>query len=178
MEQERTERAAAESGAEPAVLGACDHSDGSLTPLHPNHIKFLRANALLLSVPLIVAALVLETAALAFPGLALVPILIGCGALVLLMPLRRYRAAGYHLGTDRLRVVRGLLFRSDTVVPFGRVQHLDVAQGPVERYYGIATLTLHTAGTHNASVSLPGLGHETALAMRETIRTHLRRELL
>jgi len=82
------------------------------------------------------------------------------------------------MGADRLRVVRGLLFRSDTVVPFGRVQHIDVDQGPLERYYGLATLTLHTAGSHNASVHLPGLLNEDAAAMREVIRAHIKRETL
>ena len=90
--------------------------------------------------------------------------------------LRRYLARGYDLATDRLRVVRGLMFHSDTVVPFGRVQHIDVDQGPIERYYGIATLTLHTAGSHNSSVALPGIGHDDALAMRETIRAAIKRD--
>jgi membrane protein YdbS with pleckstrin-like domain len=178
MEHERMERLGDDTGAELPAAGSGGDAEPSLTPLHPNQVKVLRANALLTSVPLIVAALVLESAAFAFPGLALVPITIASAVLVLVMPRRRYRAAGYELGADRLRVVKGVLFRSDTIVPFGRVQHLDVAQGPVERYYGIATLTLHTAGTHNASVSLPGLGHETALAMRESIRAHVRRETL
>ena len=73
--------------------------------------------------------------------------------------------------------MRGLLFRSDTVVPFGRVQHIDVHQGPLERAYGLGTLVLHTAGTHNASVSLPGLAHGDALAMREDIRARVREGL-
>ena len=75
-------------------------------------------------------------------------------------------------------MVRGLLFRSDTVVPFGRVQHIDVLQGPIERGYGLATLVLHTAGTHNASVTLPGLAHADAAAMREEIRAHVKRETM
>ena len=58
------------------------------------------------------------------------------------------------------------------------MQHLDVGQGPLERLYGIATLTLHTAGTHNSSVSQPGLAHDAALEMRETIRAHVRRETI
>ena len=82
------------------------------------------------------------------------------------------------MGSDRLRVVRGLVFRSDTVVPFGRVQHIDVSQGPVERAYGLGTLVLHTAGNHNASVSLSGLAHADAMAMREEIRAHVKRETL
>ena len=92
------------------------------------------------------------------------------------VPLRRYNARGYSLAEERLRVVRGVFFRADTVVPFGRVQHIDVGQGPLERAYGLATLTVHTAGTHNASVSLPGLRHADATAMREDIRAAIRRD--
>ena len=77
-----------------------------------------------------------------------------------------------------VRVVAGLMFRKDTVVPFSRVQHIDVKQGPLERAFGIARLVLHTAGTHNASVVLPGLRHETASEMREAIRAHVKRETL
>ena len=47
-----------------------------------------------------------------------------------------------------------------------------------QRFFGIATLTLHTAGSHNASVTLPGLGEELAREMREDIRAHIRRESL
>ena len=152
--------------------------DGELTRLHPNHVKVLRVGALLTAIPFVIAALVLETAGVLFPGVAIVPVVLLFGWLVLLMPLRRYHARGYDMAADRLRVVKGILFRSDVVVPFGRVQHLDVEQGPVERWYGVATLTLHTAGTHNSSVSLPGLGHQTALDMREAIRAHVRRETM
>jgi membrane protein YdbS with pleckstrin-like domain len=90
--------------------------------------------------------------------------------------MRRYAARGYSLEGERLRVVRGILFRSDTVVPFGRVQHIDVDQGPLERAFGLATLTVHTAGTHNASVSLPGLAQADAGAIREDIRAAIRRD--
>ena len=98
--------------------------------------------------------------------------------LIIRVPLRRYQARGYDMGTDRLRVVRGIMFHSDTVVPFGRIQHIDVNQGPLQRLYDIATLTVHTAGTHNASVHLPGLANADAMAMREEIRSHIKRETL
>jgi len=149
-----------------------------LTPLHPDHVKVLRLGALLIAVPLALVALVLESSGLPVPGMALVPAVLAIGWIVLLAPMRRYHARGYDMAEDRLQVVKGLLFRADTVVPFGRVQHLDVEQNPLERWYGLATLTLHTAGTHNSSVSLPGLTHENALAMREVIRAHVRRETM
>ena len=150
----------------------------ALTPLHPNYVKVVRIRTLAAAVPFVAVALMLELAGELPHGVALVPVLLVAAYLLIRVPLRRYQARGYQLGADRLRVVRGLLFRSDTVVPFGRVQHIDVHQGPLERAYGLGTLVLHTAGTHNASVSLPGLAHGDALAMREDIRAHVKRETL
>lgn len=149
-----------------------------LTPLHPNYVKLVRIGTLLFVLPFVVGALVLETADALPRGAFLAPVLLVALYLLIRVPLRRYQARGYQMGADRLRVVRGLIFRSDTVVPFGRVQHIDVHQGPLERAYGLGTLVLHTAGNHNASVALPGLGHGDALAMREDIRAHVKRETM
>jgi uncharacterized protein len=149
-----------------------------LTPLHPNYVKVVRLGTLLFALPFVVVALILEFNGELPRGVFLIPVLLLAIWLIVRAPLRRYHARGYQMGADRLRVVRGLVFRSDTVVPFGRVQHIDVHQGPVERGYGLATLVLHTAGNHNASVSLPGLGHDDALAMREEIRAHVKRETM
>jgi uncharacterized protein len=156
--------------------------EGELTKLHPGYARALRVQTGLLSVPFLVGAMVLEGAFAGQPGfptgiIAGTVMLVALG-LIIRVPSRRYNARGYQISADRLRVVRGLLFRSDTVVPFGRVQHIDVQQGPLERFFGIATLTLHTAGNHNASVALPGLGEELAREMREAIRAHIRRESL
>jgi membrane protein YdbS with pleckstrin-like domain len=157
-----------------------DHAigDGELTPLHPNYVKVARLGAIMIaSVPLCVVV-VWEILGLVPRGLVLVPVLALLGWFVVRAPLRRYAARGYSVADDRLRVVRGLLWRKDTVVPFGRVQHIDVTRGPLERKYGLATLVVHTAGTHNASVSLPGLGEEDALRLREAIRDKIRRDTL
>ena len=155
-----------------------DETEDTLTPLHPNHVKLLRIIALLAAVPFVIASLVLEVSRVLPAGFFAVPVVLVAAFLVIRVPLRRYHARGYDMGDDRLRVVRGVLFHSDTVVPFGRIQHIDVNQGPLQRFYGLATLTVHTAGTHNASVHLPGLGHEDAAEMRETIRAHIRRETI
>lgn len=152
--------------------------EDALTPLHPNYVKLVRLTALLFAVPPVVVALILETRGIVPRGAVLLPVALLVLWFVVRAPLRRYHARGYQLGDDRLRVVRGLVFNSDTVVPFGRVQHIDVHQGPLERAYGLGTLVLHTAGNHNASVALPGLAHGDALAMREDIRAHVKRETM
>ena len=156
--------------------------DGELTRLHPNYTHALRVQAALTAIPFLIGSLVLEAvsrnAGFLPSGVIAGPVLLIAVALVIRVPTRRYNARGYQISADRLRVVRGLLWRSDTVVPFGRVQHIDVNQGPLERFFGIATLTLHTAGNHNASVALPGLGEDLAREMREDIRAHIRRDSL
>lgn len=150
--------------------------DTALTPPHPAYIKLMRLIAVLLVLPPLVAALVAEYRGGLPRGAVLVPIIVVALWFIVRTPLRRYRARGHRIDEDQLRVVRGLLFQYDTTVPFGRVQHIDVHQGPLERVFGLGTLVLHTAGNHNASVALPGLAHGDALAMREQIREHVKRE--
>jgi membrane protein YdbS with pleckstrin-like domain len=166
---------------EPAAVGAFqpetfEDADGTLVRVHPNHEKQLRAEGLVAVAAVTVAALVAEVVGPLPPGVIAGPVVIAALGWLWRMPHRRFVARGYSLEGERLRVVRGILFRSDTVVPFGRVQHIDVDRGPLERFFGLATITLHTAGTHNASVKLPGLLHETALAIRDDIRAHIKRE--
>lgn len=98
--------------------------------------------------------------------------------LLVLLPARRWHRLGYDISDDRLRVARGYLWRTDTIVPFGRIQHIDVDQGLLDRAFDLATLVVHTAGTHNSTVSLPGLGEARAAEMRERIRAHITRETL
>ncbi|WP_230292929.1 PH domain-containing protein [Croceicoccus sp. Ery5] len=153
-----------------------DNMTQPLTPLHPSHRTALMIEGAIVAIPLLIAGVVIEIAAPLPMGVAILP-----AALVALWclgwaPMRRYRHKGFAMGEDRLRVVKGWLFHRDTVVPFGRVQHIDVNRGPVERMLGLSTLVLHTAGTHNSSVTLPGLLDEDAQVMREAIRSHITRE--
>lgn len=155
--------------------------DDALTPVHPNYRTVLRMTIALTALPFVIAASVLEIVRPIdeiVPGAILGPILLLAVLSVWRWPMRRYNARGYDLGTDRLRVARGVWWRSDTIVPFGRVQHIDVDRGPIERAFGLSTIVLHTAGNHNASISLPGLLDEDAQAMREEIRAHIKRETL
>ncbi|MDG5748171.1 PH domain-containing protein [Qipengyuania sp. XHP0207] len=150
--------------------------DDALTPLDPAYASMLRLQFAIVSLALVAGATVAELAIPGWTGVVWVPAILLSLWLLIRLPMRRYAARGYMLAEERLRVVRGILFRSDTVVPFGRVQHIDVNQGPFERLFHLATLTVHTAGSHNASVSLPGLNQADANAMREEIRAAIRRD--
>jgi hypothetical protein len=134
----------------------------------------MRISAAIFALVLIAGAAVLELAQLTVLGAFIVPVLLIAAWLVFVLPARRFARWRYALGDDRLRIERGYLFYSDTVVPLGRIQHIDVDQGPIMRRYGLSTMTVHTAGNHGASVSLPGLRHDDAVAMRERIREYIK----
>ena len=149
-----------------------------LTKLDPSYSTVMRIEGVLTLIPLLIAGVALYVAAEVPAWVPGVVLAIAALVLVFYLPMKRYRSHGYHISDDRLRVVKGVMFHADTVVPFSRVQHLDVEQNPLERMFGIARLILHTAGTHNASVTLPGLAHDNAITMREAIRAHVKRESL
>ncbi|HEX4846862.1 MAG TPA: PH domain-containing protein [Novosphingobium sp.] len=148
-----------------------------LIPLDPAYAKMLRVRACLHGAILLALALVGEVFAPTPTGLIAVPALALAAWLIGVVPQRRYARWGYAFGADRLRVVSGYLFYNDTVVPLGRIQHIDLDQGPLMRRWDLAELTVHTAGSHGASVSLPGLRRADAEAMREAIREHIRKAL-
>ena len=88
-------------------------------------------------------------------------------AYTLIWPAIAWRYRSYRVSTQGFRLREGVLWRSVISVPRNRVQHTDVSQGPIERQFDLATLIVHTAGTEHASVSLDGLPHATALAIRD-----------
>ena len=108
-------------------------------------------------------------AALAVAGFALV---LGVVSGVIRTLLRDY---GFTLraGGGRFRRTRGLLTRSEVVVAMRRIQLAMVQRGPLRGMFGVATLVLHTAGTANSEVDLPGISRETAEEIRDAIREHL-----
>jgi hypothetical protein len=153
-----------------------------VNPLQPRHLTLLRIHYGLAAL-LLLAGIIYGDGVLARQDWWPAGVASGAGAFLLLiavvlLPARRYRAWGYEEGEDELVVKHGLMVRKLTVVPFGRVQHIDVAQGPVQRMLGLATLVLNTAGTRGAAVRLPGLLHPQAETMRDHIRAKIRQDLM
>ena len=84
-------------------------------------------------------------------------------------PQVHYEHCAYRLDDVGIEIRWGVWFRKVTTVPRSRVQHTDVTQGPIERKYNLGTLIIYTAGTEHAEVSLPGLQHEMALWIRDSL---------
>jgi len=99
-------------------------------------------------------------------------VLLGILSVVFVVP-RRWRRWGYAFTERELHIAHGWLVQVHTVVPVSRVQHIDVSQGPLERGAGVATLSLHTAGTENSLVALSGIRRERAEEIRDAIRDRI-----
>jgi uncharacterized protein len=81
---------------------------------------------------------------------------------------RNYRSWGYSERAEDLLVTRGVLFRRLVVVPYGRMQLVDVTAGPVERRFGIATVRLHTAAA-GTDARIRGLSPDEAARLRDRL---------
>lgn len=85
------------------------------------------------------------------------------------MPRLHHKHTSYRVDEQGLEIRSGVLWRSIVTVARSRVQHLDVTQGPIERNYGLGRLHVHTAGTSDATITLWGVAHEQATALRDDL---------
>ncbi len=81
---------------------------------------------------------------------------------------RRVRSWGYAERADDLLVTSGILYRRLVIVPYGRMQLVDLKAGPIHRALGIMTVQLHTAAA-TTDASIPGLPPEVAADLRDRL---------
>ena len=144
-------------------------SDVSWTPVSPKLAAVRRLNAALMAGVLGLAALfgLGLTLGWAYGGLALLVAVAAFGWSWVLIG-RNQRSWKYAERDDELLVSHGIMFRELVVVPYGRMQFVDVTAGPLERAYGIATVELHTA-TPATDAKIPGLHPDEAGRLRDRL---------
>lgn len=76
---------------------------------------------------------------------------------------------GYRHDDDELLIRRGVLFRSVTAIPIERIQHVDVRQGPIEQWFDLARIYVHTASGLGSDGVVPGLRRADAEALRDQL---------
>jgi len=81
---------------------------------------------------------------------------------------RRFRAWGYAERAEDMLVRRGVMFRRTSVIPYGRMQYLQVTAGPLERAFGLATVQMHTAAARS-DARIPGLASSEAARLRDQL---------
>ncbi|MEJ7635273.1 PH domain-containing protein [Aeromicrobium sp.] len=81
---------------------------------------------------------------------------------------RNQRSWGYAENDDDLLVTSGVMFKRLVAIPYGRMQFVDVEAGPLDRAFGVATVTLHTASAETAA-DIPGLPAAEATRLRNRL---------
>jgi hypothetical protein len=81
---------------------------------------------------------------------------------------RRINAWGYAERDDDLLVRRGVMFRRLSIIPYGRMQYVDVTSGPFERAFGLATVRMYTAAAAS-DARIPGLSADEAARLRDQL---------
>lgn len=154
--------------------------DGKQHPVDPRTVRAARIIGFSVVLPISLGPPVLFTIGWAVGGIPGPVYLAILGMWLLLLassllvayhwPAARHRHLRYLVEEDGLCIRRGVFWRTVIWIPITRVQHTDVSQGPLQRKFGLGTLTVHTAGTAGASISLAGLEHGIASRLSDHLR--------
>ena len=153
---------------DPPTLPSSGEAVRTLRP-SPGYLAYLKFLFWLAFIPGDILPVVLWTAAaVAVPILG---VLLAVPALILLVGPDIVAYVGIHLRydttwyvlTDRsLRIRRGVVSIHETTISFENVQNVEVRQGPLQRFFGIADVVVQTAGgggvAHHGKGASPSLG--------------------
>ncbi len=113
-------------------------------------------------------------AGLALSALGVIPLnamLVAAAWLVLLIPtLLSHPAARvkcYAIREQDVLFHEGLFWKSTTVIPRNRIQHIQTENGPLERWFGLVTLKCYGAGGQQADLVIPGLEEALGQKLRQ-----------
>jgi len=112
--------------------------------------------------------LVFWAAAGALAGVISVLVTVALGAALSFFLRRRFRAWRYLERNEDLIVARGVMVQRLSVVPYGRMQFVEVTAGPVERLFKLSTVKLHTAAAAS-DARIPGLEQAEAARLRDRL---------
>ncbi len=145
--------------------------DLDLTPLDPDYRKVRVIGSALFAVFFVVAAWAVTLLRPEIrPAGYFVSVALTMGAIwIVYYQAFSFRYMGYAMRERDITFKEGWLWRTTATVPFNRVQHCDIRQGLIERRFGLARLTIYTAGGESSDIEIPGLRHEHA----EQLKTYI-----
>jgi membrane protein YdbS with pleckstrin-like domain len=134
----------------------------------PRLLTLRRVQVAVVVVPLTVVVAVVLAFEAVWGAVLGAGVVLGLGVIAEWIARRRVRAWRYAEREDDLLVQRGLLFSRLSVVPYGRMQFIDVTAGPFERSFGLATVRMHTAAAAS-DARIPGLSGAEAARLRDRL---------
>lgn len=87
------------------------------------------------------------------------------------LPYKIWENWRYAVNDREIELKHGVFFKTQTLIPLSRVQHVDTRQGPLLRWYSLSKVTISTAATTH---EIPGLDIVLADRVRRQISTYAR----
>lgn len=143
--------------------------NGIGTGIEDRWLAILKRRNLFISLGLLVAAIIcyfIFREILILGGILLAVLWFAVGMVYL--P-RLHRSRKYYLRELDITWHNGWLWRSITSVPYNRIQHVEIGQGIIEKWVGLATLHVYTAGKSSSDLSIPGLNLLRAEQLKDYI---------
>jgi membrane protein YdbS with pleckstrin-like domain len=144
-----------------------------LIPIHPDYLRSLKLMwvillgtlLIILAIPVIFinelhSSLIISIAVLCYLIVSILTVTIGTGS---------FRRKSYAVREHDIIYKTGWIVQKLQVVPFNRIQHATVRVGPIDRRFGLASLTVFTAASMIDDVSIKGLPEEEAERIRQFI---------
>jgi len=148
------------------------HQQTELRKVEPAYLKVMVANRIFFWVILAVLAglawffLSQQSAGswLGIAGALFIAVGLGFG---LFTAQKAFQNMGYAVRKHDVIFKKGWLFEKLHVVPLKRIQHCVVKRGPLDQYFGLATLKIFTAGGNAADITIRGLRYEDAQTLKD-----------
>lgn len=95
-------------------------------------------------------------------------------AYIIAVPIVRYKRYRYLIEADRIEIIEGVFFIKRTLVPIDRIHQISVSKGPVDSAFGVAKVSVITAG---ATATFRFLDEEKADEIALHLNTRIREKL-
>jgi len=153
------------------TLALPQFEDVQLTPLHPSYLKVIWFNiALVFSITAIAAGVgfyfinELQPYRLAISGAYIFVVI-----LTIIINVINFKTRGFAFREHDVIYRSGAISVSTTIIPYNRVQHVAIHEGPVARWLGLATIEVFTAGGVGGDIKIPGLEKIHAAAIKQLV---------
>lgn len=116
-----------------------------------------------------------------------IPFFITFGALLIVLLLfavsqwhnfEGHKVRGVALRDKDIIFKKGLFWQQNTLLPFNRVQHIEIHRNPFERKLGLSSLRIFTAGGSGVDLEISGLENERAEKIKQYILEKTKSEIL
>ena len=153
------------------TLALPQFEDVQLTPLHPSYLKVIWFNIALVFGIMAIAAGAgfyfiseLQPYRLVISGAYIFVVI-----LTIVINVINFKTRGFAFREHDVIYRSGAISVSTTIIPYNRVQHVAIHEGPVARWLGLATIEVFTAGGVGGDIKIPGLEKIHAAAIKQLV---------